>query len=784
MAAAGKNDDAGELTKAMALKVKYKKCSLGEANYFVPIQQMGVHPLNRGGHYPSGERCRTLIRDVIRAGFVATDVSHNAVAVEEVPIEKLQLLKNKNKFESALVYNQRKCKNDPWLMNSFADPFGSCQYKMLGHNHMMLILRNFMHKAAWDMKKIDPDFIACDASGRLCAETAKKHINGREVHEVLLRGIPCEILCWEMDDEEPGAAQIISNALNRFSEMALRTTEITAMKVLTGEIILQMGPLKDQEVNFLVVRDKVKQELAVAGFDPDLPAVFDFLVQMGVGRNAYVDDFFDFAQVFVDSTLRQLKFSAFGIVNKMSHSTPWSKIAVLKRAYRKDPVSGICPSPENFWTTVPYQSLSKCEEMLHFFHWEAVPVFKEKIDKNTMRPTDKIRLLAKLDVAVANTFAEFYEVKSRKVSAMADMENAMLNRCLKFAQELYPNPADRKSPMKPWIDFTRAKHEDPKSSHVGKSGEKHGQPPAKYTMKVIAYDEATGHALTEQNVFEMPSSDAKMPWHILPWRQWLDEHRDMNLDQADKAAALGMLHNLHANYPVDKQSVDILQKGSLSLYRVIATSDVTVETIKLPPCVPKNMRLLDTAKDPNSIQVSVKLHATLAETNTPKAKSAPAKQTPVIKHSATYYLPMEFRSPKMAGGNEVIKDANPEWQWSKDDSETMHPFWAVKRLTSSQMRKLQTEWEAEKQKDGQKPRFNCELKLYTFTHVISGEPGAVSPVHRSIEVPFMVNSVALSKDEQLFFEVLETLPKTSGKSKDLKSIVKVLETQHKKRKTD
>ena len=196
------------------------------------------------------------------------------------------------------------------------------------------------------------------------------------------------------------------------------------------------------------------------------------------------------------------------------------------------------------------------------------------------------------------------------------------------------------------------------------------------------------------------------------------------------------------------------------------------------------MRLMDTAKDTNSIQVTVRLHATLAETTAAKAKSAPAKQNPVIKHQATYYVPMEFRAPKMAGGNEDIKDANPEWLWSKDDSETMHPFWAVKRLTSSQMKKSQNEWEAQEKKDGVKPRFNCQLKLCTFEHVTSGEAGAQSTVHRSIEVPFMVNSVDLRKDEQLFFEVLETLPKASGKSKDLKSIVKVLETHSKKRKTE
>ena len=115
---------------------------------------------------------------------------------------------------------------------------------------------------------------------------------------MVLEGVDCEVLSWRMDVEEPTAASVISQALNKSHELALRTTELTALAVLKGEIILQMGKDVSQRVVYQTVRDKVEVQLDSAADDPDLPELFDFLISAGVGNNAYVQDFQDFAACF------------------------------------------------------------------------------------------------------------------------------------------------------------------------------------------------------------------------------------------------------------------------------------------------------------------------------------------------------------------------------------------------------------------------------------------------------------------------------------------------------
>ena len=112
-------------------------------------------------------------------------------------------------------------------------------------------------------------------------------------------GKQAEVLSWRMDVEEPDAASIISQAMNQPAQMAMRMTELTAIAVLQGEIIVQLSKDVSQRVAFQTLRDRVRSQLHTAADDPDLSEVFDFLISVGVGEK------------------RQLRFGAFANVNKM-----------------------------------------------------------------------------------------------------------------------------------------------------------------------------------------------------------------------------------------------------------------------------------------------------------------------------------------------------------------------------------------------------------------------------------------------------------------------------------
>ena len=98
-----------------------------------------------------------------------------------------------------------------------------------------------------------------------------------------------------------------------------------------------------------VVKNRVCDELDTWVLEPELIDLFDSVVSVG-GRDAgFINELLDFACTFVDSKQRQLRLSAFALVNRMPQQTPRAKIAVLMRAYRKMPNKTYCPCPEGWW---------------------------------------------------------------------------------------------------------------------------------------------------------------------------------------------------------------------------------------------------------------------------------------------------------------------------------------------------------------------------------------------------------------------------------------------------
>ena len=181
-----------------------------------------------------------------------------------------------------------------------------------------------------------------------------------------------------MDMEEPNAAAIISRAMNIPQQLGMRTTELTAVAVLKGEIIVQMSKDVGQRVAFQTVRDAVRQQLRHAADDPDLPEVFDFLISLGVGKNSYIDELLEFGSCFIDSKKRQLRFGAFAVARKICIEAPLTRIAVIKRTYRQKPLHGFFPSPDTHWTDVPWDRLQKLDVLLRLFHSTSMPL------RNTM----------------------------------------------------------------------------------------------------------------------------------------------------------------------------------------------------------------------------------------------------------------------------------------------------------------------------------------------------------------------------------------------------------------
>ena len=725
---------------AMAWRVKYRKTDEDGkvVRKKVSIDSLGVHPKNRGGVYPSGVRCKSLCVEVIEVGFIKEEVNHAVVAVEETPAAHIR--SRGDDYVSGSSYNVEKCRKDELLNTCFNIPYDGVQHMLLSHNHIVLVMRAFSTKAKWDLApNAEQGIIFCDDKGRLSLTAVAEHANGKELGELMEEGIECETLGWRMDVEEPTAASVISQALNTGQDVALRTTELTAVAVLKGEIIVQMSKDVGQRVAFQTVRDRVRQQLRHAADDPDLPEVFDFLISLGVGKNSYIDELLEFGSCFVDSKKRQLRFGAFAVARKICIEAPLTRVAVIKRAYRKKPIHGFCPSPETHWTEVPWDRLQKLEELLRLFHSTFMPQLHK------MQPQLRIRLLANVDVTATDAF--FVTESSKQKVAVQVIEASLLKATQKFLEPLGVEgyiSTDEHS----WIDFQKFAESDKAAADAA-------QETTSSAASVIGFNEETGERLNQQVQFlEAPKeSNGRI---ALPWREWWGQSASLGAMAADKDAAVAMLHGLHENFDVVSQKIDVLFEEKHQL--VVTTTNVSAMEIMLPPCVPKQSKVVETTDHPYAVSLTERVIRGSEE-------SVQLDQPPLLRERVFFLLP-EFKSPKRQDDKNHGWEwnlLNPGWEWNQGGEDTMHPFWAVRRMTAQQLARAKVEVATGKPA----PRFNCELVMRSISLVCVGamERHSLNRT-RIFEVPFLTNSEEVMEGEELILEVSEkrTDPKTTKRS--------------------
>ena len=116
----------------------------------------------------------------------------------------------------------------------------------------------------------------------------------------------------------------------------------------------------------------------------------------------------------------------------------------------------------------------------------------------------------------------------------------------------------------------------------------------------------------------------------------------------------------------------------------------------------------------------------------------------------------ESESRAVALGTEEA-DTDDAWAWGLPGDETMHPFWAVRRITQKQL----TREVALEQKQ---LRFNCRMEVQNVSCVSIGVVRSQSlNTTRMYEIPFLTNAVDLDEGEELIMEVSEKKKENRGK---------------------
>ena len=769
----------------------------------------GVHKKNRGGEYPAGLRGKELFVSIAKTGVIQDEVDHHGYAVEEMPVQEM-LQRKDTGITTTLEYNVQQCAKDNLLSGIYDEPYNKAHHGFLAHNHVLTICRAVIAKQLWRLAPLtEMKIIFCDKDGRLSLDLIVASANCQQLAAIIRDGILCRVLSWKMDVEEPDAAPTISTAINELSQVAMRTTEIQAFKVLKGEIIIQMSKDVGQTVAFQTTVKRVRSMLGPAADDPDLVQLFDFLISNGVGKNFYIDDFLHWANVSINPNKRRLRFAAFIPINNMC-ALPLSRCAVAKRAYRGKPTAGYCPNPESAWGSFTMEQLTPLEEILRFFHVQCKGLLKEIPVKA------RVQLLGNVDIAAAEAFHLAATAKSTKKTPKefdSTIKDALLKATGKCASELdvFWGSEVRALTDKPaWIVFNAAEGPAPLPA-VAANQQEVGATQQEDKASVIHFDETSGKAINQ------PASAAAatpiVEEQALPWQAWQKVYAEPAATHgADHGSAVAVLHTLAFGVDAATLPLEVCERSGK--IHVRATRRIPANELMLPPSAVNGCSLVDprtsTAAHAVDIAVRVQRSSLHAHGSTPqeqsveqpkkKAKKADKKpdaeekaDTEDAKELAAEYLSERFfklapewKVPRLttaaanattaeSGQCDDTVDGTSLWpptphkvrkvERSLDDytwgdpasvirgfcqtTAAMSVYWAIRRVTSTVL-------EQANQQRSKKQSFNCRFEKVTIVNVCVGlvnKRGVNQP--RNVEVPCITNAIDVEAGEELLLEQLQ-----------------------------
>ena len=242
----------------------------------------------------------------------------------------------------------------------------------------------------------------------------------------------------------------------------------------------------------------------------------------------------------------------------------------------------------------------------------------------------------------------------------------------------------------------------------------------------------------------------------------------MGAKEADKTSAVAVLHGLHELYNVTTNKVKVVSKDGSGVF-VVATEAIPKNGVLLPPCVPRQCKVFDNVDHPSAAHIKVQ---TL---ETPKKRIS--KDAQKVSREHDFVALPEFKAPApavqktptaVAGGEpqsseppsseplpSELQSSELQWLWGQGRAETMHPFWAVRRLTTQQLDKevetcLKRNKTVVADRQERIPRFNCALQDYNQSLTTIASLGdTVLNSTKLVRVPMLTNTDALDAGEEL-----------------------------------
>ena len=329
--------DQGGMVKAMALRVKYRATSeSGRAKRRSALHRLGVHPGDRGGVYPQEDTVQHLGVRLAREGFLQEEADHGGICVESAVAD------DDAGAETYTTYNRRKTGGSVVLGKCFPVD-AQVSYGMLSHNHLLLVLLCWQMNAVWNLSKEECRICGVHDDGRLDLELAAGVKNLGEMIKCCLEGLWVEVLSWKIDTEEPGGCALISNALNNTNEVALRTTELTAVAVLSGECALQSNALNSNSIDFEAIKKRLHLMVPTFVAEPEFKEFFDCIINLGADKATLIPELLDFGSKFVNQKAPAVAVASLRGCQQNKHELPKGENSMSQESLQKTTFTWILP---------------------------------------------------------------------------------------------------------------------------------------------------------------------------------------------------------------------------------------------------------------------------------------------------------------------------------------------------------------------------------------------------------------------------------------------------------
>ena len=696
----------------------------------------------------------------MRDGCDPLEANSNAVAVAEQPDDARQrVTKDGNpRWRSFQDHFQEQIAADPDMAakgSGITATLGS-----LSHSHFNCKMRNMMcGKRGCDCKEQRGHFCKCgngpivNEDGNYCMERVRTVDNAWA--ELTEKGLGWEVLAWQMDVEEPEAALVISTALNKKNEAAMKIAHTEIMNTLVSLCKPEPGDMEGV-VRFEPLRDRLVDLYGAAVDHPDFVQAFRLVLDAGGHDSPHMADLHQFTKVFVNPKVRKMRFEAYAVVAPYPLRYPRVKNACLKWAWRQAPKRGWCQVPPSISIRVDAGSKYQMRRLMDEI--EGAMLYLSKCASMVMEQGDvKTRTKWVGDVDIGLMTKVFAVPKKEEGLEVSEQEEKLKETCAGFiavklkellglgkppwSRDMLPTRPEwnrllaRSDELMQDPQFAE-RNEGKEAEESGKRGKDKSAVAEKLQPKLIKLD-ADGMPMSSH---EKEQQQGPRDVEVIPWSEWLSSEQRAEEIAAAKSVLVAAVAALNSR--VRTHPLTIFRRGQDVVCQ--ATKDVGVGELVIPLSFKKQASMVVKGVDAGFVHP----HAACCRVSWTVTEEKKAAGIENDTEEITIMVQPEFKLPKppVVTGDTLL--------WAAQDA--AYPFWGIKRQA--------------KQDDP----WNCEVVREDVTAVLAFSWGKsfvkgnydLDPVADtfSAAVPILVNTKAIKAGEMVMLKwAVQQKQKKDGK---------------------